>query len=193
MALSRNVKTQVLLAWLAGIIDGEGNIDFSTKVRTTTAGNKFTYFCPKVRITNTDVRMISKVSEIYDRHQLVFFYALNDVKRYKNRKKTWRNQLEITVSAQGSEISLLQLVMPYLTNKRWLAGIMIETIRFVQAQPRRGGLGQSRLNYCDDPRFKACIADMKRECRWHIDPSTLKCKAQVMLKLSAKQCRPRTL
>jgi hypothetical protein len=189
---SRDVKSQVALSWLAGIIDGEGNIDFSTKVRTTTAGNQFTYFSPKLRITNTDVRMIRRVSEIYKRHKLVFFYAQNSVKRYKNKKKTWRNQLEITVSAQRSVIYLLQLVLPYLANKKRMAGIMIRALRFVQSQPHRGGLGQSKFNYCDDPRFKGYIQAMKSERRWHIDPSTLKCEARATLNWAPQRYRPST-
>lgn len=166
------ISREVDLAWLAGIIDGEANLDFSTKVRTTTAGNQFTYFQPKVRITNTDLRMIRKISEIYVRHNWVFFYALNSVKRYKHRKDTWRNQMEITVSAQGSARRLLETVLPYLVNKRDLAEILIRTISFVQSQPHRGGLGQAQVNYCDTDQFKAYIAEMRQERQWHVDPST---------------------
>ncbi len=97
----RSISREVDLAWLAGIIDGEGNLDFS--VQTKPSGeNKVPndYFCPKLRITNTDMRMIRKISEIYVRENLVFFYALNSVKRYKDRKDTWKNQMEITLGSQ---------------------------------------------------------------------------------------------
>ena len=176
-----SISREVDLSWLAGIIDGEGNIDYSTKVRTTTGGNQFTYFTPKLRITNTDLRMIRKISEIYVLHNIVFFYALNSVKRYKNRKDTWRNQLEITVASQGSMKKMLQWVLPYLVNKRDMASMMIETISFIQAQPHRGGPGQAKVNYCDTPEFKAYMERMKAERQWHVDPSTSIRRARQLL------------
>ena len=50
------------IAWLAGIIDGEGNIHMGKHL----GGNKGKrYLDIKVRVSNTDMRMIKKISEIY--------------------------------------------------------------------------------------------------------------------------------
>lgn len=169
----RPISREGDLAWLAGIIDGEGNIDFS--VQTKPSGeNKVPndYFCPKVRITNTDVRMIHKISEIYVAENLVFFFALNSVKRYKDRKETWKNQLEITISSQASIKKLLSFVLPFLVNKKKLAELMIETIAWVQDQPYRGRMSRTGLNYCQKPEFHALIQKMKDERQFHIEPST---------------------
>lgn len=169
----RSISREVDLAWLAGIIDGEGNLDFS--VQTKPSGeNKIMndYFCPKLRITNTDMRMIRKVSDIYVNERLVFFYALNSVKRYKDRKETWKNQMEITLGSQQGIKKLLQMVLPYLVNKQRMAELLIETIEWVQEQPWRGRMSRSGMNYTLRPEFHALIDAMKQERQFHIEPST---------------------
>ena len=178
----RSISREGDLGWLAGIIDGEGNIDFS--VQTKPSGeNKVPndYFCPKVRITNTDMRMIKKISEIYVEENLVFFYALNSIKRYKNRKDTWKNQMEITVSSQNSIAKLLHLILPFLVNKQKMAELMIETIEWVKDQPYRGRMSRNGMNYTLNPLFQALIEAMKKERQFHIEPSTTIRKAREII------------
>lgn len=178
----RSISREADLAWLAGIIDGEGNLSYS--VQTKPSGEHKVpndYFCPKVRITNTDVRMVHKISEIYVDHNLVFFYALNSVKRYKDRKDTWKNQLEITISSQGGIKKLLTLVLPFLVNKKRMAELMIETIEWVQSQPYRGVNSRQGMNYCLRPEFQSFIERMKKEREFHIEPSTTTRKARQIL------------
>ncbi|MCR4298641.1 MAG: hypothetical protein NUV75_07810 [Gallionella sp.] len=178
----RSISREGNLAWLAGIIDGEGNLHYP--VQTKPSGvNKVPndYFCPKLRITNTDVRMIRKISEIYVEENLTFFYALNSVKRYKNRKDTWKNQMEITLGSQQGIKKLLQLVLPYLVNKRVMAELLIETIEWVQEQPWRGRMSRQGVNYTLKPEFRALIDEMKKEREFHIEPSTITRKAREVL------------
>lgn len=178
----RSISREVDLAWLAGIIDGEGNLDFS--VQNKPSGENQVpndYFCPKLRITNTDMRMIRKVSEIYVSENLTFFYALNSVKRYKDCKETWKNQMEITIGSQQGIKKLLQMVLPYLVNKEKMAGLLIETIEWVQAQPYRGRMSRSGMNYTLRPEFRALIDAMKQERQFHIEPSTTIRKAREVI------------
>lgn len=176
----RPISREVGLSWLAGIIDGEGNIDFSVQEKNCGEG-RASYFCPKVRITNTDLRMIRSISEIYVSENLTFFYALNSVKRYKDRKDTWKNQMEITISSQASVKKLLQLVEPYLVNKARLAQLMIDAVQFVQDQPMRGRMSQAKENYTELPGFIERIEAMRNERKWYIDPSTTARKAREVL------------
>jgi len=131
---SENVQVRPIsregdFGWLAGIIDGEGNLDFSVQSKPSGQnGSRNEYFCPKIRITNTDMRMIKRISEIYVSEKLVFFYALNSVKRYKDRKETWKNQMEITVASQNSIAKLLHRLLPFLVNKQKIAELMLGTI-----------------------------------------------------------------
>lgn len=166
----RPISREVDLAWLAGIVDGEGNLDASVQEKKC-GKTRRNYFQPKVRITNTDVRMVQAVSEIYVREGIRFFYAINSVKRYKNRQPTWRNQLEITVSAKVHIVVLLQLIIPYLRNKRRYAELLLEAIRWVDSQPRRGN-GSAGQNYTELAEFWSHIEAMKIERDCHIDPST---------------------
>lgn len=178
----RSISREGDLGWLAGIIDGEGNLDFSVQSKPCGAdGRKSDYLCPKIRITNTDMRMIKRISEIYVSENLVFFYALNSVKRYKDKKDTWKNQMEITISSQNSIGKLLRLVTPYLVNKQRMAELMIETIEWVQAQPMRGRMSAAGMNYTHNPEFHALLEKMKQERKFHIEPSTTIRKAREVI------------
>lgn len=170
------------LAWLAGIIDGEGNLQATVQEKKCGSdGTRRKYFEPKVRITNTDVRMIKRVSEIYVEHGIVFFYAINDVKRYKNRKSTWRNQLEITVASKVDIAKLLHLVLPYLVAKRQYAVLFLDTISWVSAQPRRGRFSKGR-NYTEAPEFWEHIVAMAHERDALVEPKHTKRTASAVLK-----------
>ena len=178
----RPISREGDLGWLAGIIDGEGNLDYSVQKKPSGKNGQVNdYFCPKIRITNTDMRMIKRISEIYVNENLVFFYALNSVKRYKDRKDTWKNQLEITISSQGGIKKLLTLVLPFLVNKKRMAELMIETIEWVQSQPYRGVNSRQGMNYCLRPEFQSFIERMKKEREFHIEPSTTTRKARQIL------------
>lgn len=158
------------LGWLAGIVDGEGNLQATVQEKKC-GQTRRQYFEPKVRITNTDVGMIKAVSEIYVRENILFFYALNNVKRYKNRRPTWKNQLEITVGSKKHIINLLILIIPYLRNKRIYAEKMLETILWVNDQPQRGRYSAGK-NYTEQPEFWSLIRGMQAERDFHIDPPT---------------------
>lgn len=178
----RSISREGDLGWLAGIIDGEGNLDFSVQSKQCGKdGRKQDYLCPKVRITNTDMRMVKRISEIYVSENLVFFYALNSVKRYRGRKDTWKNQMEITISSQNSVAKLLRLVKPFLVNKQRMAELMIETIEWVQAQPMRGRMSAAGTNYTHAPAFHALVERMKTERKFHIEPSTTIRKAREVI------------
>lgn len=176
----RPISREVDLAWLAGIIDGEGNLHALVQEKKS-GTDRWKYLCPKIRITNTDVRMIHKVSEIYVREGLVFFYALNRVSRYQNKKPTWRDQLEITVGSQAGVVKLLKLVMPYLVNKSRYAEIMLETIEWVMSQPGRGRMSKKEPNYAESPQFSVFIEKLKTERANLIDPSTTTRRAGTIL------------
>jgi hypothetical protein len=178
----RSISREVDLAWLAGIIDGEGNIHYPIQTKKSGQnGDVNDYFCPKLRITNTDVRMIRKISEIYVAENLTFFYALNSVKRYKGKKDTWKDQLEITVGSQSGIKKILNLVLPYLVNKKRMAELLIETIEWVQEQPWRGRMSREGVNYTLKPEFRSLVEKLKKERGFHIDPSTTTRKARQLL------------
>lgn len=178
----QSTSREVDLAWLAGIIDGEGNLHALVQEKNSGEG-RLKFLCPKVRITNTDVRMIQRISEIYVREGLTFFYALNTVSRYKNKKETWRDQLEITIGSQHGVAKVLRLVMPYLVNKRGYASIFLELIEWVSEQPKRGRMSRDVCGYTDRPEFQVFLDRLANERKSLIDPSTTTRRAGEILKI----------
>jgi len=176
----RPISREADIAWLAGIIDGEGNLHACVQEKKSGDG-RLKFLCPKVRITNTDVRMIKKVSEIYVKENLTFFYALNRVSRYKNKKDTWRDQLEITIGSQNGVAKLLKLVIPYLVNKQTYASIFLETIKWVMLQPKRGRMSVETESYIDQPEFSVFMQRLADERANFVEPSTTTRKAGVSL------------
>lgn len=176
----RSISREVDLAWLAGIIDGEGSLQATVQEKPCGRGASQEYFEPKVRITNTDVRMIRKVSEIYVREGIVFFYSVNHVSRYKDRQPTWRNQLEISISSKASAAKALRLFMPYLVNKRRYAELLLDAIDWVLSQPRRGRHSGGR-NYTTADEFREHIRLLAEERATFIDPSTTIRRAREIL------------
>ena len=177
----RSISREGNFAWLAGIVDGEGNIDFSVQTKKTPKGVLNDYFVPKLRIMNTDMRMIKRISEIYVEENLVFFYHFSNVQRYKNKKDTWKNAMHITISSQGSIKKVLELILPYLCNKKRMAELLIEAIDWVQSQPYRGRMSAAGRNYTEFPEFAQHINRMKAERAFHIEPSTTIRKAREII------------
>lgn len=162
----RSISREVDLAWLAGIIDGEGSLNVDLKM----AHNNKPYLQVKVRIANTDLRMVQKIARIYLDLNVVFFYNIN----YK-KKATWKNQMNIVVSSQGSCRKILEATLPYLANKQDSGKVMLEIIKFVQGCPKGGNV--SHFDYPNDPTFIKLLTGWNTEKAWHIDPSTTTRKA----------------
>ena len=165
----RSISREVDIAWLAGIIDGEGSITCDLQMIETGRS----YLDCKVRVYNTDVRMIQKIARIYSEMNVVFFYNLN-----KKVKEHYKNQMGICVTSQGSCRKVLEAVLPYLANKQDVAKLMIEVIRFVQAIPKDFNKAS---DYYKDPTMLELIERWKAAKVFHIDPSTTKRKAREVI------------
>lgn len=159
----RSISREVDLAWLAGIVDGEGNLQFDMKK----ACNGKRYFCPKVRVSNTDVRMIKKIAEIYKENNIVFFYTINKRNRYNDK---WKDQLHIEVASQGSVKKLLNLIIPFMVNKADVSRKMVNVIDFVMAQPKGGNT--VCVDYANDDRFKKMYEEYETSRLFYVNPST---------------------
>ena len=162
----RSISREVELAWLAGIYDGEGALSVDLKL----AHNGKLYLTPKVRVYNTDVRMIKKISSLYVDMGVVFFYNLNT-----KRKEHYKNQLGICVTSQGSCLRILKAVEPYLANKRDHARAMICIIAHTQSLPKGGNTVAH--DYTQDSYFQQLLAIWRETKDTHIDPSTTTRKA----------------
>lgn len=165
----RPISREVDLSWVAGILDGEGAISAALKVT-----DKRQYLDVKVRVYNTDVRMIQKLARIYSEIGVVFFYNVN-----KKRKEHYKNQIGICVGTQGSSLKLLEAVKPYLSNKRDIAEAVIGVIKFVKSLPRAGATWSN--DYAEKDEFKALMEKCHSAKVFHIDPSTTRRRAGEIL------------
>lgn len=156
----RPISREVDLAWVAGILDGEGALSVAMKVTKARP-----YLDAKVRVYNTDVRMIRKLARIYADLGVVFFYNLN-----RKKHATWKDQLGICVGTQGSCLKLLEAVKPYLANKQEFAQRMIDVISFLRSLPRAGATWSNE--YADRDDFKALMQRCSEAKVFHIEPST---------------------
>ena len=161
----RSISREVDLAWLAGILDGEGALSADLRLR-----EKRNYLEVKVRVYNTDVRMIQKIAKIFVDENIVFFYNLN-----KKVKAHYKNQLGICVTSQGSCLKILEAVKPYLSNKQEIAQTMIDLIGFVKSLPRAGATWSN--DYAEKDAFKELMDKCVSAKVFHIDPSTTTRKA----------------
>lgn len=161
----RSISREVDLAWLAGILDGEGALSASLSTK---KGRP--YLDCRVRVYNTDVRMIQKIARIYVDMGVVFFYNLN-----KKRNQGWKNQVGICVTSQGSCLKILEAVKPYMANKQEIAQAMIGVIGFVKSLPRAGGTWSN--DYAEKDAFKQLMEKCVNAKVFHIDPSTTKRRA----------------
>jgi hypothetical protein len=167
-------------AWLAGIVDGEGNLDWQV-VKANTNGKP--YWRPKFRVINTDVAMIAKISRILEGLGCVFFYNIN-----RRRKAHYKDQLAIVVHSQGSAKKVLTEILPYLTTKRGQAEVMLKAINFVQKFPK-GGNTTSHL-YANTPEFAELQKQFFIERDLLIEPSeTTRCAGKALV-LSDDIVRP---
>lgn len=164
--------TEAELGWLAGMLDGEGNL--SARLRTNANGAK--YLDVKVRISGTDIRMIHHIGLIYERMNLTFFTSLMN----KNRKD-WKTGLNVEVARQGSTLKLLKAISPYLKGKNLVADALIKVIEYVQSVPHAGN--GTRRDYSEHEEFKKLYADYLYQHTWYYDPSTTTRKAKEAISL----------
>ena len=155
------------LAWLAGIIDGEGNFYVNAK---TAKINNLQYLDVKIRVSSTDMRMIKKISEIYVKLNLRFHYACVNWNH-----AGWKRAISINISAQGSSLKLLQHVIPYLVNKQDQGLAMQKIITFVKSFPKGGNT--TRRNYWDTPKMQKLLEQYTQCSKWYFEPSTTTRKA----------------
>jgi len=91
------------LAWLAGIVDGEGHIGMSK--------NKGRYI-PRVSIVNTDVMLLDNVGQILKANEIGFHVSSRQ--RTANSKPTF----DFTVAGIKRVAKLLPILIPYLKGKK---------------------------------------------------------------------------
>lgn len=123
--------TELEVAYLAGIIDGEGTLTLAHRRRNEERG--WENIEPHLSISNTDPNLMQYLSQLLGAP----FYAAREKRNHK-----WKQSLIISISAFVELEALLSRVIPYLVVKRRRAEIMLALVR------RR----LARLPYTDEDR-----------------------------------------
>ena len=111
------------VGWLAGVIEGEGCITICTATNYNKTDGK--YLFPLITITNTDPRLIKKVSEILYKLGAIYHYQLN---MRNNMTGMARPTIKISVKGMGSCRKVIKMVYSELTCKIEQADTMLEFI-----------------------------------------------------------------
>lgn len=113
------------LAYIAGLIDGEGYIGlvkYIEKRRTKNIKNRITYYYhPVVKLAMCDRDGIDLIDSLFLGN--IWFHQRNE--KYKN----WKNQWEWQAKGQKRVKEILQAILPYLKVKRKQAELVIDFIR----------------------------------------------------------------
>ncbi len=151
------------LGYLAGILDGEGCISVGIHYLKHTIDPKhkrnqegFYRLLMNITISNHDVRVIKRVSEIYKALGIGFFYTTAK----KKDGKTWI--ININTTGKGSARKLLNAVGDMLVGKTDQVKYFLELAEYRDSL----GYGKKGFKICDDPkiqRYVQRIRDLKHE------------------------------
>lgn len=134
------------LAWLAGIIDGEGCFTIFTNSRNDAVNPSIS---ANLTITNSNYLLLNRCKEIFDALEIKYFY--HDP---KNGYQLGRKVMRIRIKNYSSLQRLIELMIPYLVGKTEQAKIILE---FVSLAGQRG-----KLNYMERAKMMGKIKELNR-------------------------------
>jgi hypothetical protein len=123
-------RDELRLAWLAGIIDGEGCLTIFRRTYRDRRGIKQLLPAANVTITNTSVEMIGACRGILD--TLGVKYTMNDPHAGSCCAK--KPLVRISVRNYGSIQVLLKAILPHMVAKRFQAEQVLEFVRRAMAK-----------------------------------------------------------
>lgn len=130
------------LAWLAGFIDGEGNINvnFYNNGAYSRDGKGWKVFRIEITITNTHADAIEKATKIIAK--LGCFFKID----IRKRDTAWRPCFVVIVSGQRNAVKLIRAIEPHLTCKKELAKQAIYAFEYRQTLRKAGNNRFSKKN-----------------------------------------------
>ena len=160
--MTEEIISRTKIAWLAGIIDGEGSIEAGWTNQYNTKKDKILskhLYC-RIKVGNTDPRMIAGISEVYKLIDAKFNY-----RTYKTRHDRSSWMMDISSSGKGSIRKILLAIYPYVVNKRDQVQKLLEIIDYRESLGYRGGWqsieGDRHNGFHKDPNWKPLEQDEK--------------------------------
>lgn len=145
---------EMRLAWLAGIIDGEGSISLN-RIRVKDLRGNYWHARFTVRVANTDSAMLNEVMAIADLLGIKYFcstYRMNP----RTREKPCPG---VVFTAKSSVKATLEAIFPYLITKRARAELTLRAMAHRQSTRTQGGRYMPLEN---DGTFVSYVDEMSR-------------------------------
>ena len=140
------MPTDAELAWLAGIVDGEGTIGLH---RTNAKQNPHPYLRPHFQIVNTDVRILAKVARIiFDLTDKPHNLVVTN-KGGNGLKRGYR----LAVNTQWELLVVLPALVPFMASKCEQAAIVLA---FCKRRLSRGSCHWYEFKEEDDACYARC-------------------------------------
>jgi intein/homing endonuclease len=130
------------LAWLAGLLDGEGWIGIFKRRRSPT--KDYPRYSAAFSVTTTSARITGRVREIVESFGVN--YNLREFDPYTGedgspRRRKWRIQTQTNVSTEP----ILRAVLPYLVEKKRCAELVLRYIDWRSSIPHKTGKGSNNV------------------------------------------------
>lgn len=131
------------LAWLAGIIDGEGTITIDYKEPGTDKRrtvDKYGSYHARVTIANTDLHLVEAIAKILEEHEFRYYVSLTtNIRVSRPLAKEPRVIATVAITGMKNCIKILDLILPYLVAKRREGELLKEYCvkRFAQLEHKR--------------------------------------------------------
>lgn len=170
------------LAWLAGIIDGEGSLE----VGWTNQYNKDKSVIPskmmycRIKVGNNDVFMIREISRIFKGLNVGFSFRTTK----RRDRQYW--SLEIKTQGKGNCKKVLQSVYPYLVTKVQQADKILGIISYRESVGYGGFRAKYNKNYKpldQDKNLIRMIQELRDLKKPQVEPSTTTRRANQILGL----------
>lgn len=157
-------RKDIWAAWLAGIIDGEGNISAEFGRQTNPRERHLNTLRIRVRISNTHPLLIQRITEVLILLGVEFGnVAING---YRTKTPGAKHYIDVIIEGKGRLRKLLPLVIPYLTAKKRQAELALDLINYRESLAIHGRESKGRFSHMtlsDDPVIQEYIRKIKSE------------------------------
>lgn len=177
-------RKELQLAWLGGVIEGEGCISVRWGIQTNMKHYGDNRLRTTICIYNTNMLLMQKVSEILANNGVKFCYVID------NRSNGCG--LDLRIDGKSRTRKLLLLIMPYLVSKKRQAELTLELIDYreslaINSRDVGGRFGGLKLR--DDVKINNFIDEIAKEKRNKYNAIDFKRVADEALKLSSQTIR----
>jgi hypothetical protein len=119
MSLPEPEIKKIKLAWLAGIMDGEGSFGMR---RGRNKKNPNVFYNPQTQIVNCNFDMLDEIKSILRFYKIKFSFDI----RKDTRKANWSDSGRIALTNLDGNIKFIELIIPFMIAKKPQAKILLE-------------------------------------------------------------------